>query len=125
MDTAHRSTSLYAPAQTTPTTPLPLRLGVKGRDQGVPEPPVDPEGGVPLSTLATGDRAIVLAVDSSTTAGRRLLDLGFVPGTEVRVVRRSPLRDPTAFYLRGSQLCLRRSEAARIRVVGVRPAGGG
>jgi ferrous iron transport protein A len=90
-----------------------------------PEPPVDSSRGVPLSTLGAGDRARVLAVDSTTAAGRRLLDLGFVPQTEIRVIRRAPLGDPIAFYLRGYQLCLRRSEAERIRVVGVRPAGGG
>lgn len=48
--------------------------------------------------------------------GRRLADLGFLPGTEVRVVRRAPLGDPTVFELRGFQLCLRRSEAALVRV---------
>jgi len=52
---------------------------------------------------------------------RRLLDLGFVPGTRVRVVRRAPLGDPTLYELRGTQLCLRRSEAARVRVRALPP----
>ena len=73
--------------------------------------------GVPLSSLAPGDCATVLSVESSTPEGRRLLELGFLPDTEIRVVRRAPLGDPTAFYLRGGQICLRRSEAARIRVL--------
>jgi ferrous iron transport protein A len=77
---------------------------------------------VPLSSLAAGCRATVLAVDASTPQGRRLLDLGFVPETEVRVVRRAPLGDPIAFYLRGGQICLRRGEAARIRVRALGPA---
>ena len=79
-------------------------------------PAAGEETGVPLSSLAAGCRATVLAVDDSTPAGRRLLDLGFVPETEVRVVRRAPLGDPIAFYLRGGQICLRRAEAERIRV---------
>jgi ferrous iron transport protein A len=78
--------------------------------------------GVPLSSLAAGYRATVLAVDASTPRGRRLLDLGFVPETLVRVVRRAPLGDPIAFYLRGGQICLRRAEAEQIRVCAVEPA---
>jgi len=76
---------------------------------------------VPLSSLAAGCRATVIDVDASTPEGHRLLELGFLPETEIRVVRRAPLGDPIAFYLRGGQICLRRSEAARIRVTKVEP----
>jgi ferrous iron transport protein A len=72
---------------------------------------------VPLSSLAPGSRATVTDVDASTPEGHRLLELGFLPATEIHVVRRAPLRDPIAFYLRGGQICLRRSEAALIRVL--------
>ncbi len=80
-------------------------------------PTLEGDVGVPLSSLAPGSRATVLGVDSSTPEGRRLLELGFLPETKIRVVRRAPLGDPIAFYLRGSQICLRRSEAALIRVL--------
>ncbi len=73
--------------------------------------------GVPLSSLAPGCRATVVDVNASTPQGHRLLELGFLPETEIRVVRRAPLRDPIAFYLRGGQICLRHSEAALIRVI--------
>jgi len=72
---------------------------------------------VPLSSLTPGSRATIIDVDASTPEGHRLLELGFLPETEIRVVRRAPLRDPIAFYLRGGQICLRRSEAALIRVL--------
>jgi ferrous iron transport protein A len=81
-----------------------------------PTPALANDVGVPLSSLAPGRRATVLDVDASTPRGRRLLELGFLPETEIRVVRRAPLGDPIAFYLRGSQICLRHSEAALIRV---------
>jgi len=71
---------------------------------------------LPLSQLAPGQRAQVKAVDASSPIGRRLLELGFRPGTELRVVRRAPLGDPTTYELRGSRFCLRRSEAQRIAV---------
>ncbi len=59
---------------------------------------------------------MVEAVADGSPVSARLLDLGFVPGTEVRALRRAPLGDPTLYELRGTQLCLRRSEAERIQV---------
>ena len=76
-------------------------------------PPPEPAS---LAELTPGSEAVVTAVDGDGAIGRRLLDLGFVPGTVVRVVRRAPLGDPVEYELRGARLCLRRSEAARIRV---------
>ena len=72
-----------------------------------------------LADLAPGADALVEAVDAASPIGRRLLDLGFVPGTAVRVLRRAPLGDPVEYELRGYRLCLRRTEARRVKV---RPA---
>jgi ferrous iron transport protein A len=69
-----------------------------------------------LSQLTPGQRAVVERVDTTSPIGRRLLDLGFRPGTALRVVRRAPLGDPTSYELRGSHFCLRRSEADRVGV---------
>jgi len=82
-----------------------------------PRPALVRDVSVPLSSLAPGSRATIVDVDASTPEGHRLLDLGFLPETNIRVVRRAPLRDPIIFYLRGGQICLRRSEAARIQVL--------
>ena len=71
---------------------------------------------VSLARLAPGQSAEVKAVDGSSPIGRRLLELGFRPGTRLRVIRRAPLGDPTTYELRGSRFCLRRSEAERISV---------
>ena len=69
-----------------------------------------------LSDLSPGEPAVVEAVAAAGPIGRRLLDLGFLPDTPVALVRRAPLGDPSVYQIRGSQLCLRRSEASRIRV---------
>jgi len=71
---------------------------------------------VPLDRLSPGETGIIARVEAHDGIGRRLLDLGFIPGTPVRVVRRAPLGDPVSFELRGSRICLRRSEASRILV---------
>jgi ferrous iron transport protein A len=70
-----------------------------------------------LSELAERRTAVIVSVDSSAPQGRRLLDLGFLPGTPVRTIRRAPLGDPIEFELRGCHLCLRKTEADNIRVL--------
>jgi ferrous iron transport protein A len=88
----------------------------------LPAPPGDrPEPGVRpallrLTDLRPGETAEVVAVSGDDAIGRRLLDLGLLPGTPVTVMRRAPLGDPVVYELRGYRLCLRRSEAARISV---------
>lgn len=47
---------------------------------------------------------------------RRLFDLGFVPGTQARLVRKAPLRDPLMFDVGGTSIVLRRAEADRVLV---------
>ena len=69
-----------------------------------------------LADFEPGRGVVVVAVEIDGPVGQRLLDLGFVPGTRVRVVGRAPLGDPTVYGLRGTRLCLRRTEARRIAV---------
>jgi ferrous iron transport protein A len=78
--------------------------------------PTTAERGTSLAALDPGSVAVILDVDRTNAEGQRLLDLGFVPGTEVRVLTRAPLGDPMLYSLRGTHLCLRRTEADRVRV---------
>jgi ferrous iron transport protein A len=48
--------------------------------------------------------------------GRRLRDMGLVPGTEIKVQGRAPLYDPVALRVRGTTLTLRNNEADFIEV---------
>ena len=94
-----------------PVTPTPDRgIDASPSGEGSSSP-------LPLSAVAAGESAVIVSVDGKTAPGRRLLDLGFLPGTAVRVVRRAPLGDPIQFELRGCNFCLRKSEADFIRVV--------
>ena len=69
-----------------------------------------------LTALAPGADGFVVAIDPEHPAAARLLDLGFTPGTAVRVVRRAPMGDPVVYELRGMRLCLRGREAAAVHV---------
>ena len=69
-----------------------------------------------LADLEPGNRGVVIEVEQTDTVSRRLLDLGLLPNTPIKVLRRAPLGDPSVYELRGYRLCLRKTEAARVRV---------
>jgi DtxR family Mn-dependent transcriptional regulator len=73
---------------------------------------------VALSDLPPGGTATVVGLAPAClgAARRRLLDLGFVPGTLVSVELISPVGDPTAYRVRGSVIALRRKQADLIRI---------
>jgi len=70
----------------------------------------------PLRTLKVGDKAIISRVGAEGELGRRIRDMGLVPGAEVEIVGRAPLKDPVALRLRGFTLSLRNNEADNIFV---------
>jgi ferrous iron transport protein A len=73
-----------------------------------------------LADVPPGGRARVVAVVAENAgAAARLADLGFTAGTVVRVVRRAPLRDPVLYRVKDYEVCLRRAQAACVRVVEV------
>ncbi|MBC16269.1 FeoA family protein [Pseudodesulfovibrio profundus] len=58
----------------------------------------------------------IVTVSASGELGRRIRDMGLIPGTECRVIGRAPLKDPVALRLRDFTLTLRNSEADHITV---------
>jgi ferrous iron transport protein A len=77
-----------------------------------------------LHELPVGCTGEVVAVRATGLMRRRLLDLGLVPGTRVRAVRRSAAGDPIAFSIRGALVALRREDALAVLVRPLSPQGG-
>ena len=69
-----------------------------------------------LDELPDRTRAVVVSVGGGGPDRRRVMDLGLVPGVEVRAHLHSPLGDPTAYLVRGCLIALRRSQARSIQV---------
>lgn len=71
-----------------------------------------------LAELRKGQRARVAGLSPACRGAerRRLLDLGFVPGSTVEVEMVSPAGDPTAYRIRGTVIALRREQARLIRI---------
>lgn len=75
-----------------------------------------------LADLEPGQSAQVQRLAVQGALGLRLREMGLVPGTPLRLVRRAPLGDPLQFELRGYQLSLRVAEARCVEVESVSTA---
>jgi Fe2+ transport system protein FeoA len=81
--------------------------------------PVAPsESLVRLSDLPSGTVGEVVSLDPGCRGfiRRRLLDLGFTPGAQVRPDLTTFAGDPRAYRLRGTTIALRREQSARVLV---------
>jgi len=71
----------------------------------------------PLSELKPGQVGVIVdIVGGSPRLRRRILDMGLVKGTRVKVVRAAPLKDPIELQTSGYDLTLKRDEAKNIIV---------
>jgi Fe2+ transport system protein FeoA len=69
-----------------------------------------------LADLPLGQHAEIASIDCERRVSRRLMEMGLLPGTRVRVVRVAPLGDPIELRLRNYSLSVRRAEATKIAV---------
>ena len=74
-----------------------------------------------LSSLSPGTRARLVSVGGAPSFRRRLLELGLLPGTRLRVVRRVDVGRLIEIEVAGGFLSLRHSEADRIEVASSEP----
>jgi ferrous iron transport protein A len=71
----------------------------------------------PITTIdRLPPRAAAVVVSCSGPASFRLHELGLLPGTHIRVLRRAPLRDPLQIEVGNSLLALRIREAKSVQV---------
>lgn len=71
---------------------------------------------VSLRSLEKGQHATIASITAEGEMGRRIRDMGLVPGVEIQIVGRAPLEDPVAIRLLGFTLTLRNNEADYILV---------
>jgi Fe2+ transport system protein FeoA len=58
----------------------------------------------------------IVRVQAEGRIGQRLLEMGFVEGADVRVIRVAPLGDPIEVEIQHYFLSLRKSEAALVEI---------
>jgi len=73
----------------------------------------------PLSTLVDlqkGDAAILDHIELPVDDARRLMELGFLPGSRITAGFSAPGGDPRVFQVDGSEIALRRVTARHVKV---------
>lgn len=69
-----------------------------------------------LDLLKTGESGIISKVGGEGPLRLRLLDMGLIPKTAVKVQKVAPLGDPIQLLIRGYDLTIRKEDAAVIEV---------
>jgi ferrous iron transport protein A len=69
-----------------------------------------------LDKLRPGQECLVVKVNIGGVTGQRLLDMGFIPKTKIKVIRNAPLVDPVDLLIKGYHVSMRHSEARGVEV---------
>ncbi len=70
-----------------------------------------------LSDLQSGEEALIVRVMGRGAFRKRITEMGFVKGKQVKVIKSAPLLDPVEYEIMGYKISLRRSEAELVEVV--------
>ena len=69
-----------------------------------------------LSDLEVGDEATVMAVAGADELRIKIMEMGIIANTPIKVIKKAPLGDPIAVLVRDYDLTLRKSEAEVILI---------
>lgn len=69
-----------------------------------------------LRELSIGQNAVITEVGGKGALRHHFLDMGVIPGAEVKLVKYAPMGDPMQLLLQGYELTLRVSDAENIKV---------
>lgn len=69
-----------------------------------------------MRKMQDNQEGTITAIRVAGELGRRIRDMGLVPGAEIRIRGRAPLYDPVALRVNGATLTLRNNEADYIEV---------
>lgn len=72
---------------------------------------------IQLDTMPTGSKCVIVKVNGYGGLRHRLIEMGFVKGEVVTVMKNAPLLDPVEYKVMSSHVSLRREEAQKIQVV--------
>ncbi|MBX5496162.1 MAG: ferrous iron transport protein A [Bryobacteraceae bacterium] len=69
-----------------------------------------------LADLRPGEEAVLERIDLPEDFARRLMELGFLPGSTIAAALSAPGGDPRVYRVDGSEIALRRETATRLHV---------
>lgn len=71
---------------------------------------------IKMRSMAIDQTGTITSVKVGGELGRRIREMGLVPGTEITIKHRAPLNDPVALRVMGGTITLRNNEADYIEV---------
>ncbi len=71
---------------------------------------------ITMRQMKKNQSGVIASVKAGGILGRRIREMGLVPGTKITIQGRAPLNDPVALRIMGGTLTLRNSEADHIMV---------
>lgn len=71
---------------------------------------------ITLRGMADNQGGIIKKIKSGGDMARRIREMGIIPGAEIRIMGRAPLKDPVAIKIKDFTLTLRNNEADYILV---------
>lgn len=72
-----------------------------------------------LNSIPIGGSAVILNIGNPPSMRRRLLDLGFIPGTRLTCILKSRRGESAAYLIRETVIALRKEDSALIQVFAV------
>lgn len=74
-----------------------------------------------LAELQTSESGRITGVGGEGAFRKRILEMGFISGQEVKVIQNAPLKDPVYYRIMGYNVSLRRKDAELVEVVKISP----
>lgn len=71
---------------------------------------------ISMRQMEINQAGTISAIKATGELGRRIRDMGLVPGASIRILDRAPLYDPVSLKVMGFKLMLRNNEADLIQV---------
>lgn len=78
---------------------------------------INEKGLITLSDLKIGGSAVIREVGGEGALRQHFLDMGVIPGTEVKAVKLAPMGDPLEIQIHGYELTIRIEDAKKIKIV--------
>ena len=69
-----------------------------------------------LSSLSPGETAFIQTFNNDLNLQSRLVEMGILPGVEIRLIKKAPLQGPIELKIRGYEVALRYQDAEYVMV---------
>ena len=69
-----------------------------------------------LLSLSPGETAVIQTFNNDLNLQSRLVEMGILPGVEIRLIKKAPFKGPIEFKIRGYEVSIRYRDAEQVLV---------